>query len=189
MRINIFRDPDPEDPRKAYDHVASMVCMHKRYKIGDEHPFRASDFSGWDGVEEAIREHVKDVVALMPLYALDHGILQLSLTSPSCPWDAGQVGLVYVSRTQAAEYGIEDIDENLAKEIIRAEVKEYAAYVRGDVYGFEILSDQGEHLDSCCGFFDLVHCKEEAKRSLMYLEEEKKKQPPSMVPAPRCATE
>jgi len=36
-RITIHRDNDPEDPR-AWDNLGTMVCWHRRYRLGDEQP-------------------------------------------------------------------------------------------------------------------------------------------------------
>lgn len=39
------------------------------------------------------------------------------------------------------------------KEILRGEVEIYDQYLRGEVYGFIVEDDDGEHIDSCWGFY------------------------------------
>ena len=34
----IYYDEDPLNPRKEWDHAATMVCWHRRYDLGDEQP-------------------------------------------------------------------------------------------------------------------------------------------------------
>ena len=34
----IYYDEDPTNPRKDWDHAATMVCWHRRYDLGDEQP-------------------------------------------------------------------------------------------------------------------------------------------------------
>ena len=34
----IYYDEDPLNPRKEWDHAATMVCWHRRYNLGDEQP-------------------------------------------------------------------------------------------------------------------------------------------------------
>lgn len=38
IKIDILFDPDPVNPRKEFDHVATMVCWHRRDNLGDEQP-------------------------------------------------------------------------------------------------------------------------------------------------------
>lgn len=44
-RGRIVYDPEPANPRKEYDQIATMWCWHRRYDLGDEEPsFDPSDF-------------------------------------------------------------------------------------------------------------------------------------------------
>lgn len=38
LRVVIFYDEDPSDPRKEWCNVATMACWHGRYNLGDEQP-------------------------------------------------------------------------------------------------------------------------------------------------------
>lgn len=35
IKAHIIQDMDPMDPRKEWDHVATMICGHRRYELGD----------------------------------------------------------------------------------------------------------------------------------------------------------
>lgn len=36
VRLSILADQDPQNPRTDYDHMAVMVCGHRRYNLGDK---------------------------------------------------------------------------------------------------------------------------------------------------------
>lgn len=91
---------------------------------------------------------------ILPLYLYDHSGITMNTTGFSCGWDSGMVGYIFVTHDAIKEeYGsLEDADIELAKDILRSEVKAYDAYIRGSRYGFVIEDDDGEHVDSCWGF-------------------------------------
>jgi hypothetical protein len=45
--IQIMPDPYPESPRD-WSNISTMICFHRRYKIGDDHSFDHNDYSGWE---------------------------------------------------------------------------------------------------------------------------------------------
>jgi hypothetical protein len=38
MYYQVVIDPTPDNPREMFDHVGTMVCWHRRYKLGDQQP-------------------------------------------------------------------------------------------------------------------------------------------------------
>jgi len=40
--IKIYQDQDPPNPRN-FDHLGTMICIHPRYKLGDEHDLSPED--------------------------------------------------------------------------------------------------------------------------------------------------
>lgn len=133
------------------------MCWHRRYELGDQHEFRTpGEFRGW------VRK--VDVAVALPLYLYDHGGLTMStkgwLYPYNDPWDAGQVGWIYVTKTRLRkEFGIRRVTKKIlrrAEEILRAEVEVYDQYLRGEVYGFtayNVVGGEIEVLDSCGGFY------------------------------------
>jgi len=93
--LKVFLDKYPENPRD-WDNVGLMLCLHKRYNLGDRHELAASDFSRWSDIERYLREDLNAAVVL-PLYLYDHGGISMS-TSRVYPyndrWDSGQVGFI-----------------------------------------------------------------------------------------------
>jgi hypothetical protein len=46
--------------------------------------------------------------------------------------------------------------------IVKSEIEQYDQYLRDDVYGYVVEDENGEHLDSCWGFFGFDHAREQA---------------------------
>lgn len=164
--IRIVQDTDPVNPRKDYYNPATMVCWHPRYDLGDDHHFNdVDDLAEW--------AKDKDLFTL-PLYLYDHGGITMSTGAFQCPWDSGQVGYIYISREDAKrEYG--DVSNDRIYDLLRGEVDTYDQYLRGDVWGYEILAPDGECVDSCWGFFGSGYCREEAERTKAWHEQEARK--------------
>jgi hypothetical protein len=156
--LTIVRDEFPENPRD-WDNVSVMVCFHNRYALGDKHDYKPEDFAGWDELEEQIKKD-NDVAAIFPLYIYDHSGISLGISKDypyNDPWDAGQVGFVYVTKDVIKkELGAKRVAKKeleWARARIIGEVEEYNRYLLGDIWGFEIKNDKGDVLDSCFGFF------------------------------------
>lgn len=169
LTVEIHYDESAESPRDRGEDCLTtrLVLDHRRYTLANE----ADDispldyFGGWDEVEAAIRE-AYDVVALQPVYGYDHGSLTCSTTPFSCPWDSGTLGLVFVTRQSmddgfgAGEWTDEDVQRS-----IKAEVEEYAAYLRGEVYGYVVKDKDDETLDSCWGYIGSDYVEQAAREA------------------------
>jgi len=139
--LNIVPDDIPESPRE-WDNLGIMACSHSRYQLGDP------DFSPEDIPEDAI--------GILPLYLYDHSGITMNTTGFSCNWDSGQVGYIYTTKDKIKEYyGDNPPTEDKIEEHLRNEVATYDTFIRGEIYGFTLESD-GEHSDSCFGFYDIT---------------------------------
>lgn len=173
MTINIRIEPDldPESPRQ-WDNLGTMFCFHRRYRLGDEHGVRSDDFSGWDEMETQFR---KDYAVVLPLYLYDHSALTISTRPFSCPWDSGQIGFIVASRNKIlAEYGGKRLTKKtleLVEQVLEGEVRTYDQYLTGDVWGYVIEDEEGNHLDSCWGFYGEDYCRQEAEAAVKYYEQ------------------
>ena len=145
----IIQDTEPESPRE-WDNLGTMFCKHRRYNLGDK---------------DAKAPNWKDAI-MLPLYLYDHNGITMRTTPFSCPWDSGQVGVIYVSREKVrAEYGAKRISQKLEARILeylKNEVAVYDQYLTGDVWGYVIKKD-GEVIESCHGIFGREYCEAEAK--------------------------
>lgn len=156
--INIYPDDtcDTDSPRE-WDNVGHMVCFHNRYALGDKDKqgISTDDFQSWDAMEDHIRQTFKPVV-LQPLYLYDHSGITMSTAPFSCPWDSGQVGFIWATREDVLkEYGKKKLTKKLVEKVaalLVAEVDVYDAFIRGDVYGYEIVDRNGNTIDGCWGY-------------------------------------
>lgn len=155
--IKIIQDDDPCNPRTEWDNLGVMVCFHNRYQIGDEgHGFRAEDYKGWDDLEADIeREHGPSII--LPIYMYDHSGITIRTTPFSCQWDSGQIGFIFLQKERARkEYGWKVINKKREEQLrgyLKGEVEVYDQYLTGNVYGYQVVSPDGEDLDSCWGYY------------------------------------
>ena len=162
LTVRLECDLDPTDPRED-DNFGTMVCWHNRYRLGDKHDHRTpSEF----------RESVGKDAIVLPLYLYDHSGITMSCAPFSCPWDSGQVGYVYATLARVRqEYGCKRITQAIRDKAIACltqEVSTYDEFLTGQVYGYVVEDSDGEHIDSCWGFYGLEYCREEARGAAEY---------------------
>jgi hypothetical protein len=154
LTVRIEPDQNPGSPRE-WSNFGKMVCCHRRYKLGDEQ-------SDHDGIQAIIDD--KDNICL-PLYLYDHSGITMNTTGFSCPWDSGQVGIIYCSKTDIRKEfrtaGPANIEK--ARALLRSEVEVYDQFLRGDVYGYVVEDESKNNLESCWGFYGLEYCRGEAR--------------------------
>ena len=166
MQIRIEQDVNGDGPRED-DNLGTMVCFHKRYKLGDkDHGYNFNDYISWDGLQEAIAKQ-EDTAAILPIYMYDHGGITINTGGFSCPWDSGQIGFIFISKAKAREaYGWKLITQKRMQQLedmLRGEIATYDQYLTGDVWGYIIEDDDGNYVDSCWGFYGREECEQEAQ--------------------------
>lgn len=171
LTIRIIRDADAESPRE-WDNLGTMVCAHRRYNLGDSDGMREAldliykhlsdkqlndmefDASHVPDIERALEATGQAI--MLPLFLYDHSGITMSTSRFSCPWDSGKVGFIFVSKAKArSEYSWKLLNKHRTEkvqEVLKGEVVDYDTYLRGDVWGFQVL-EEGEVKDSCWGFF------------------------------------
>lgn len=102
-------------------------------------------------VEAKIEARLEKYYFVLPLYLYDHSGITMNTGGFSCSWDSGQVGFIYVSKERAREqYGFKRLTKERVQKVyeyLDNEVKTYAAYLEGDVYGYVI---EGQDIDDSC---------------------------------------
>jgi hypothetical protein len=170
LTIEITQDNFPESPRE-WCNVGTMVCWHRRYILGDEQPdhspedyllrlmqdreFRQKRKCVPDDIDLShVAKYVDKHFLVLPLHLYDHGGIAMSVTMFGCLFDSGQVGFIYAERRQTEKF-------DLLTALLN-EVKVYNQFLTGEVYRYAIKDDEGNLLDSCCGFYGFEQCKEDA---------------------------
>lgn len=144
--LKIIPDENPLNPRTDCDHLGIMLCWHRRYSLGDSHPYDTPQ----DFAESAA---AKDMFVCLPVYLLDHSGLYVSVNDFNDAWDSGQLGFIYCTKQDAQKwFNNTDVTEEEIKKELTAEVEEYNDYLNGAWYGFLIEDLDGEVEDSCGGF-------------------------------------
>ena len=144
--LKIIPDENPLNPRTDCDHLGIMLCWHRRYSLGDGHPYDTPQ----DFAESAA---AKDMFVCLPVYLLDHSGLYVSVNDFNDSWDSGQLGFIYCTKQDAQKwFNNTDVTEDEIKKELTAEVEEYNDYLNGAWYGFLIEGLDGEVEDFCGGF-------------------------------------
>lgn len=158
-RIEVFYDPDPQNPREWGDNLGTFQIYHRRYASPDK----------------IVRDspHInKDEIGLK-VWGYDHGgvVYKTGETNPfHCPWDSGFAGVIFCSRQKAREWlGVKRLTKAKIAQItqfLADEVETYNRYINGEYYGYKIFDPSGEEVDSCWGFDDKDYMIEEAKANV-----------------------
>lgn len=129
-RVVITHDEMPANPRDVVDSLCAIAYNESgRYCLGDP---------GADAELQQLR--ARGVRLLQrPVYAYIHSGIALSLTPFSCPWDSGQSGVTFCRWDKfVEETGSEGLTDNEIElkfaRLALAELKEFEAYLNGDVF-------------------------------------------------------
>ena len=140
----IKHDDDPSSPREN-DNLGTMVCWHRRYKLGDIQPKERPE----EWFKENFPPECLDGGVLLALYMLDHSGITISTESFRDPWDSGQIGWIFAKPEKVKEAFGDNSQESVekARQCLLHEVKIYDQFQRGSCWGYQYGDD------SCWGFF------------------------------------
>ena len=185
-RVRIIQDPDASSPRED-DNLGTIVAWHRNYALSDKDALNNQETPGEFFVRLAQtleQEHTKydtnpprydedyqnltdshaisiirAYAVMLPVFMYEHGGITISTGAFSDKWDSGQLGWIYCSHKKAKDEGI---DLNKLEGYLQGEVKTYASFLEGDMYGFIVEEcDKCESCDheewvevqSCWGFY------------------------------------
>ncbi len=181
--VEVHHDDDPFSPRED-DNLGTMVCWHRRYDLGDRQ-IKDGEFDSPADIMAAIVADEGPLQIALPLYLYDHSGITMRTSGfgdvDAAGWDWGQVGFIYISEKKViAEYGsLNKESHDQAMACLQGEVETYDQYLTSAVYGYIIKGPDGDHLDSCWGFYgDSDDCLAEAVAAARtYVADEKGPQP------------
>ena len=167
--IKIVQDNNSDSPRE-WDNLGTIAYKHRNYTLGEEEidePIEwLEDKLGLEQkyeysngrLEELEEQFYKKFIAL-PIYLYDHSGQSISTSPFGCRWDSGKVGYIYVDKqTVLKEYGGKIVTAKLKERVLgylQGEVETYNQYISGEVYGFQVLDENEDIVDSCFGFYGL----------------------------------
>jgi hypothetical protein len=154
--LEVIQDDDAQDPREAWEPMGTMICFHKRYSLGDKHTYTADDFANWEDMKKKLTRKL-NIAVILPLYLYDHSGITMSTKPFGDPWDSGQVGFIYVTKTTVRnEYKVSRMSKKIIEKVTKcllAEVETYDQFISGEVYGFKHYDAEGEEIESVWGFY------------------------------------
>lgn len=165
--ITITHESDPVNPRTEYENKGKMICFHNRYTLGDKHSYSnprefVQDITDAEAKGPLPNDDLARASRLLwlPLYLYDHSGITMKTSPFTCPWDSGQVGVIYITYDQIAEdmsvkwtgEGLWEPSEQTREaytKILEAEVSTYDSFIRGDVMQYSVVgpNDEEAHED------------------------------------------
>lgn len=121
-----------------------------------------------------VPDYFPENIFILPLYLYDHSGITINTTGFTCQWDSGQVGYIYMEKEKALKEfpKLERVTEEKWNESIykhiKMEVEEYNHFLTGDIWGYIIEDEKGDHIDSCWGLYGREYCEQEANNALEY---------------------
>lgn len=148
----------------------------------------------WHEVEPTVDEWLRSInaIAAAPLFVYEHSGITMScgtlrmvndpltrddirstgrFMGDDAGWDTSFVGLIVFTEESLEPCCGTDPKyrtEKWLSECAESEVRVYAQWLEGDVYGYSIEDANGDHLDSCWGFIGYEYAEEEASRAADY---------------------
>jgi hypothetical protein len=160
--IKIVNDTDSESPRNWYN-LSEMIFFGRHNHLGDKHNINLPDYDSRDsfkidGAEKISKE--LDCAVVIPVNLYQHSGTSISTSNGypfNCRWDSGTIGFVVVTKKDIREnWGIKNVTKKyikMANDIAVSEVDTLNNWISGEVYGFEVTDENGDHIDSCYGFY------------------------------------
>lgn len=203
-RYNLGDEMPNEDPKDYFFNlVPSKVieaidrrryrfyCSPREAKMSGESRSRLYD--RFDQLEaKAKTEWLQQNIAKLPLSLYDHSGITMSTGAPSCQWDSGYVGYIYVSlkdaqdnwmvkpedRVKGWDFMIDDWDKHgkldgkkislrdVSLRLLEGEVEVYDNYLTGQIFEYGVLGPDGEDVHNCGGWHDEDEAMNDAKSSV-----------------------
>ena len=159
------RDNNPISPRELFNQTI-IYSNHREYNPDDSKLSELMAVYDVDDVESLTEKLTAENVKFVKVYAYIHGGISLSIGAPSVndKFDTGLFGIMTLDEPYVDEATIED--PAAVQSIFENEIKELAQYYNGEVYAYQIISDEGEVVSFCGGFFGEDAAMEAAKEEI-----------------------
>ena len=161
-RLIIRYDECIESPRKDTN-LGYFITVEGKYKSpdgkGDVYQIAKTTGDIANDTEEhmklikkAISEDLLEkVLAIYPINRMEHGIVVYSMGKKQ-GFDYSNCGFYIVTDKTQKETGVK---KAYFENAIKSELDTCTKWCNGEVYGFELLDEQGNSIDSCGGFYDI----------------------------------
>ena len=146
----VLQDQNPESP-DSWDNIPKLMTFHRGCYIQEDKAFKRKE----EEFKAFLRDNEKTLF-IMPVRAYIHSGVALSFSGSTYPfndpWDACQVGVMFCTKKEARDNWGKGWTKKIQK-AFEAHLETWNQYLRGEVYGYTVEDKDGNHVDSCWGFY------------------------------------
>lgn len=165
LTVKIYTDPNASPPDEYGDNNAFLVHYHRDFWQENKDVLSENDLRDLYLNEKTDKTiELKRKYHIFPVSALIHSGVYLKLgykgfSSDSGGWGTSHVGAIFLAREEWKA-------KKKALSFAEGLIEEWNQYLSGEVYGYVVEDVDGEHLDSCWGYYGLEDCIAEGKGSV-----------------------
>lgn len=177
LTVKIVNDEDPESPREWHN-LGTIWGAHRRYALedkgaGDPFSFTLDDARSWSEIDQRIRKQYPGAIVL-EVWMYDHSGIRLDVEpfygrAQHAEWDSGQFGVIYALPKQIREFfEVKRITPKIREQArlrLKSEIEAYDQYVSGDVWCYDVENDDGDQVETGCGYFGLDYAREAGREA------------------------
>jgi len=160
MKLRIEPDTDAQSPAEWGNEDLFLIANHRDFFVPPSKSERRFD------VQDVIERH-EDTHHVFALEAYIHSGVRLALAGegnfPDRQWDVSRLGVVFAAKSEWKTMA-------KARDAALSLVNEWNQYLSGDVWGYVVEDDEGNHLESCWGFYGREYCEQEGRSLLEHCE-------------------
>lgn len=162
LTIKIVQDDNVECPHEWGSLFGTMSIPRDRHGFGTPEKQAEQHFTDVQDLIDFLKEQGDNVISL-PIFMYEHSGCTIKTGPFSCPWDSGQIGYIWISKEKAAKElrgrNQKPIKRWTPKQVKRVRdlldgsIRTMDMWMTGDVYGWVVEDESGEHLESCWGYY------------------------------------
>jgi hypothetical protein len=153
LTLRVEPDDYPPTAREECFDLGHLLCWHRKYELGEEHPYEtAKDFY-------ADKELQDKIFVRLPVYMLDHSGLRFS-TRPFTAvdpqgWDSGQVGVIYATKENVSRIcgKLSEETRGTVEQYLIEEIQTFDDFQTREYYAYYIEGREGDIVDSGGGYY------------------------------------
>jgi len=161
-KLVISHDQEPSSPREDTN-LGYFITVDRSYHSPDSNTLIESIVKNAGEEARSQAEHMKMIIEMIetqteekvlniyPIAKHEHSGVSYSLGS-SEGFDYSNNGFYIVTKKTAEEMGVKQKD---FEKVIKGELEIYNKYSNGEIYQFTLYNNEGEHEDTCGGFYDI----------------------------------
>jgi len=157
LQLRIEQDENPNSPSEWSDTGLFLVANHRDCYIPEPGEKRITNDA------QELVEKWKATHHIFGLEAYIHSGVTLELSDegnfPDRQWDVSQLGFVFAAKDEWKT-------RRQARKAAESLISTWNMYLHGDVWGFIIEDENGNHVDSCWGFYGREYCEKEGNSAL-----------------------